>query len=193
MLFKQAILQSLADGKVTLAFRRWQRPTVKVGGRVRTAAGVVRIGGMEPVEVSAISEADAHAAGYSDLAVLRKELGPDDGRTVYRIGLDGVDPDTRTALRQQSDLSPEERDKLNTRFSRWEKSNPGYFTGILKSVAKSPAIPAAILAKAAGVEKLKFKQDMRKLKELGLTESLDVGYRLSPRGEVVLRMMEEQW
>ena len=27
-----------------------------------------------------------------------------------------------------------------------------------------------------------FKRDVRKLKELGLTESLEIGYRLSPRG-----------
>jgi hypothetical protein len=31
-----------------------------------------------------------------------------------------------------------------------------------------------------------FKADVRKLKELGLTESLEVGYRLSPRGRAVL-------
>ena len=30
---------------------------------------------------------------------------------------------------------------------------------------------------------LPFKRNVRKLKELGLTESLEVGYRLSPRGE----------
>ena len=36
------------------------------------------------------------------------------------------------------------------------------------------------------MEKLKFKQDVRRLKELGLTESLDIGYQLSPRGEAVL-------
>jgi hypothetical protein len=32
-----------------------------------------------------------------------------------------------------------------------------------------------------------FKLNVRKLKELGLTESLDIGYRLSPRGEAVMR------
>jgi hypothetical protein len=32
-----------------------------------------------------------------------------------------------------------------------------------------------------------FKLDVRKLKELGLTESLPVGYRLSPRGEFLLQ------
>jgi hypothetical protein len=31
-----------------------------------------------------------------------------------------------------------------------------------------------------------FKTDVRKLKGLGLTESLEVGYRLSPRGVALL-------
>jgi len=33
---------------------------------------------------------------------------------------------------------------------------------------------------------------VRKLKELGLTESLEVGYRLSPRGVAVLRAIGGQ-
>ncbi len=37
-----------------------------------------------------------------------------------------------------------------------------------------------------GRERLPFKADVRKLKRLGLTESLDVGYRLSPRGRAYL-------
>ena len=32
-----------------------------------------------------------------------------------------------------------------------------------------------------------FKRDVRKLKELGLTESLEVGYRIAPRGRTVLK------
>jgi hypothetical protein len=32
-----------------------------------------------------------------------------------------------------------------------------------------------------------FKRDVRKLKELGLTESLGTGYRLSPRGHALIR------
>jgi hypothetical protein len=38
-----------------------------------------------------------------------------------------------------------------------------------------------------GRETLPFKRDVRKLKELGLTESLEVGYRLSPRGRAYRR------
>ena len=45
---------------------------------------------------------------------------------------------------------------------------------------------AADLAPLLGRERLPFKRDVRKLKELGLTESLEVGYRLSPRGRAVL-------
>ena len=42
------------------------------------------------------------------------------------------------------------------------------------------------LAASLGRETLPFKRDVRKLKELGLTESLEVGYRLSPRGRAYL-------
>ena len=41
------------------------------------------------------------------------------------------------------------------------------------------------LAAQVGRETADFKKDVRKLKELGLTESLDIGYRLSPRGQAV--------
>ena len=42
------------------------------------------------------------------------------------------------------------------------------------------------LAARAGIDRPTFKQRVRRLKALGLTESLEVGYRLSPRGEAVL-------
>jgi hypothetical protein len=53
-------------------------------------------------------------------------------------------------------------------------------------IADRPGVRAADLAAAEGREKLPFKADVRKLKELGLTESLEVGYRLSPRGRALL-------
>jgi DNA-binding Lrp family transcriptional regulator len=43
------------------------------------------------------------------------------------------------------------------------------------------------LSERIGLERAEFKNRVRKLKALGLTLSLDVGYRLSPRGEAVLR------
>ena len=43
MLFRQHVLAEIASGDVTLAFRRWTKPTVKAGGTLRTAVGVLAI------------------------------------------------------------------------------------------------------------------------------------------------------
>ena len=47
-------------------------------------------------------------------------------------------------------------------------------------------VRAADLAESFGRETQPFKTDVRKLKNLGLTISLEVGYRLSPRGAAYL-------
>jgi hypothetical protein len=49
-----------------------------------------------------------------------------------------------------------------------------------------PATYSGLLANYLGISQAEFKPWVRKLKALGLTESLEVGYRLSPRGEKVL-------
>jgi hypothetical protein len=55
-----------------------------------------------------------------------------------------------------------------------------------------PATLAAVLANSVGSEAQPFKVRVRRLKELGLTESLEIGYRLSPRGQAVLDFLERQ-
>ena len=191
MLFKQSSLDKIARKEVTLAFRRWKRPTVKAGGRVRTASGVVLIGDIAIVDMSALTEKDATAAGFPALGALQEMLGSHDGTPVYRIELNGIEPDERVALRGEASLSDADWHALTARFARWDKTAPGYFPSILRTIGAHPEVRAAELAAMAGVEPLKFKQDVRKLKELGLTESLEVGYRLSPRGEAVLEKLRE--
>jgi hypothetical protein len=192
MLFRRATLNGIASGDVTLAFRRWKRPTVKAGGRVRTAGGGVRLGAIEAVDAAGLSEGDARASGFATLAALQKMLGPENGDPVYRIELVGIEADQRVAKRETAEPLDIEWREIRARFAGWEKSAPNYFPEVLRIIGERPAIAAAMLAAALGVEKLKFKQDVRKLKEFGLTESLDVGYRLSPRGEVVLRWLGGQ-
>ncbi|MEX0627154.1 MAG: hypothetical protein WD230_00825, partial [Cucumibacter sp.] len=60
-------------------------------------------------------------------------------------------------------------------------------TKFLEMIEKNPARLAEELGSELGLEKHPFKSRVRKLKALGLTESLEVGYRLSPRGVAVLR------
>jgi len=44
MLIKHQILEQIAQGNISLVFRRWQRPPVRAGGQLRTAVGVLAIG-----------------------------------------------------------------------------------------------------------------------------------------------------
>ena len=63
---------------------------------------------------------------------------------------------------------------------------------MLTAIRDHPSVPATELAAGFAREKMPFKLDVRKLKELGLTESLRPGYRLSPRGQSVLARLVER-
>ncbi len=69
-------------------------------------------------------------------------------------------------------------------MARWDRaSRSGPWTGIyLALLQRCPGVRAGDLADEVGMDKARFKARVRKLKSLGLTESLEVGYRLSPRG-----------
>ena len=81
---------------------------------------------------------------------------------------------------------------IGRRLDRLDAASPhGPWTrATLRLIGDRPATRAADLAAALGRERDDWKRDVRKLKALGLTESLDVGYRLSPRGEAFLRDRE---
>jgi len=93
-------------------------------------------------------------------------------------------PDPRIALRHSAALTAEEIAELDRRLQRLDRfGRHGPWTAVtLRTIQQHPGTRAADLAASLGRETQPFKIDVRKLKELGLTESLDVGYRLSPRG-----------
>ena len=187
MLFRPQVLQGIEAGAVTLAFRRWKRPRVREGTRMRTAVGVLEIDSIEAVRLADLTEADALAAGYGSRADLLRELRSREGRT-YRMRLHLAGPDPRVELRGRAELGDDELAEVRARLARLDAaSTRGPWTrGVLELIAERPSVRAADLAPLLGRERLPFKRDVRKLKELGLTESLEVGYRLSPRGRAVL-------
>jgi hypothetical protein len=182
MLFRQETLRGIESGEVTLAFRRWRRPTVRAGGTLRTRAGVLAIESVELVEEGAITDADARRAGAADRAALIARLRPE-GR-LYRIEFRRAGPDPRIALRERAELDEGERAAIDARLARFDTaSRHGPWTArVLELIARRPATRAPELAAELGRDTAPFKADVRKLKELGLTESLERGYRLSPRG-----------
>ena len=181
MLFRKRSLDGIRAGEITLAFRRWDRPRARAGGRQRTAVGELAIDSVEPVDRSAISAGDAARAGHASLEELLAELDARGDNQIWRIELHWAGEDPRRALRASADLDEEELARLDaaSRHGPWTR-------GTLELIAARPETRAEDLAASVGREKLPFKRDVRKLKELGLTESLLVGYRVSPRGRALL-------
>jgi hypothetical protein len=188
MLFEQRLWSGLADGSVTVTFRRWKRPRARAGGRHRTPAGVLAVDAVAEVDPAAIGEDDARAAGFASLADLLRQLDRHGEGPVYRVDFHHAGADPREALRQDAELPADELAGLRVRLDRLDRAaRGGPWTGAtLRLIGERPGVRAGDLAESVGRERLAFKADVRKLKELGLTESLEVGYRLSPRGRALL-------
>ena len=194
MLFRQKFLDGIRDGTITLAFRRWRRPSVRSGGTLLTAAGQLSITSVDEVALTRISEADARRAGYTSREALLAELRARDEGKVYRIELGALRVDPRVALRQSASLSETECDEIARRLNRLdERSSHGPWTRqTLDLIRSRPGVRAGDLCRLVGLDLPPFKLNVRKLKTLGLTESLEVGYRLSPRGTSFMRVCDRE-
>jgi hypothetical protein len=179
VLFPQRLWDGIRDGRVTVAFRRWRRPTVKAGGTLQSPAGVLGIDEVAAVEPADVTDADARAAGFRDRDEVLADLRPEG--TLYRIRFHRAGDDPRVALRERTDVADDELADLVARLRGWAWAVP-----TLALIGDEPGTVSTELAGRLGEERATFKQRVRRLKALGLTESLPVGYRLSPRGRVVL-------
>jgi hypothetical protein len=178
----------MRDGTVTLAFRR-KRPRARIGALHRTPAGVIEIESVDEVAASDITDADARRANFPDRSALVSALGGQE--RAYRVAFHWVGEDPRIALRERADLSDEEWAELAARLERLDRAgrNGPWTEAVLRLIADQPATRAPDLAASLGRDTQPFKSDVRKLKELGLTESLERGYRLSPRGRAALERL----
>ena len=192
MLIPMPTLAAIAAGEVTLAFRRWDRARVKAGTQLRTAIGLVEVTSVEPVKISTVTAAQARLAGFGSRQALHDFLNRKPEGTIFRIGLRPAGADPRIALRADDDLSDVEIAAIVDRLAAMDSSSgrDPWTLPFLRLIAERPAVRAPDLAESVGWETLVFKRYVRRLKELGLTESLDIGYRLSPRGKVVLSFLD---
>lgn len=181
MLFKAPVLKAIAEGEIDLAFRRWRKPTVIAGGTLHTPAGLLAIDAVEVIAPDAVTNADAVRAGYASAAAVHADLAGE--APIHRIAFRLLGEDPRKALRL--DVSDAALDEVEARLTRLDAKAP-WTAAVLELIAANPGVRAPDLAAGLGRETLAFKTDVRKLKALGLTESLEVGYRLSPRGQALL-------
>ena len=187
MLLRMAVLERIVRGEISLAFRRWRRPTVRTGGSLRTAVGVLRIVDVAVVEEAEVADADAAAAGYASRAALLADLGSREGR-LYRVAVEFGGADPRIALREQDQLSDADIEDLLRRLHRLDaRSAEGPWTlRVLAAIEEQPGVVSQVLAAHLVCERDWLKPQVRKLKNLGLTISLRVGYEISPRGRIAL-------
>jgi hypothetical protein len=187
MILRERVLRGIRDGAITVAFRRWRRPSVRSGGTLLTAIGQLHINDVTRIELSAISATDARRAGYSSREDLLADLNARTAGEVYRIELGPLSPDPRVSLRNTRPAGNDLK-TLTERLRRLDaRTSEPWTVRVLELIEAHPALRAADLCKRAGQERLPFKINVRKLRALGLTESLEVGYRLSPRGVAVLQ------
>ena len=187
MMIRPAELAAIKAGTIDLAFRRWARPRVVVGTRMRTGVGLSEVTSVEQVSVSSLRAEDARRAGAASLGALKEALAARSSDPAWRIGLAYAGADPREALRATVPDAAEIA-AINARLDRLDASSAyGAWTrATLDLIDLNPTVRAPDLAAQVGRETADFKKDVRKLKELGLTESLAIGYLLSPRGEAVV-------
>jgi hypothetical protein len=190
--FEQRLREGIHSGAIVLAFRRWKRSQVVTGHRYRTGTDMVEVESVDVVEPSSVDSAQAREAGYANVDDLLADLRGDPALPVYRIRLrriDGEDP--RDELARSASMTKADVAAIKATLARMDRSSSrGPWTGtVLALIADRPGIVSTVLAEAMGWERQDFKLHVRRLKELGLTLSLDVGYRLSPRGESYLNYL----
>lgn len=190
MLIKQKELEGIRSGRITLAFRKWKKTSVRKGSVLLTSIGVIRITDITETDFAKITEEEAQQAGYANVQALVTELDKTINGVIYKIQLSHEKSDGAT-LRQDAQITVEELDELKDKLMKLDKfSNQGKWTvKVLQAIKENPQLPAAELAPKVNKEKEWLKTNVRKLKSLGLTISHEPGYTLTPLGEYVLEML----
>jgi len=189
LLFQKRFHGGLVDGSIRLTFRRWQKPHVRPGGRYRChPIGVLEVDSVDRVAAGTINEAEAHEAGFGSRDELLHFMsdgpaGPVTPDTeVWRVALHYGGDGDRVEIALDDHLSPKDVQTLARRLERLGE----WTIPTLRLIGRRPRVAASRLAASLGRERDPFKIDVRKLKRLGLTQSFEVGYELSPRGRALL-------
>ena len=190
MQFKKSFKEMISVGKVQRTYRCWKKPQVKVGGQYNIHPfGSIEVTSISALEATKITDAAARKSGFSTRQELLRALKVEDTstETITRVdfrflGADSVNQPDRTPL-----TADEMAALLGKLRATDERSSRGPWAfAALRMIAEFPGRRAPELAEMIGWETAPFKANVRRLKALGLTISLSVGYQLSPRGEGVV-------
>ena len=192
LLFQKTFHAGLKSGAITLTFRRWPQARVKAGGRYRChPIGVLEVDAVSLIQARQITASDAKRSGFDSRQALLTYLGAgpkgtlSDQTEVYRVELHYAGDGDRVAIALDDKLSEQDIEGLRKKLARLDRDTP-WTLDTLRLIEKKPQVRARLLAAELGRERDPFKVDVRKLKRLGLTQSFELGYELSPRGRAYL-------
>ena len=162
---------------------------MKVGGRYALAGGAIVVDKIHETRLDDITAALARRCGFASLVDLLKTAKHGAGERVFVIdfhydGKASARPEARRPARSRQ-RSSRSSCSGSKRWTGARRSAHGRWRRCARS-KRAPAVLAAKLARSLGRPRDEFKRDVRKLKNLGLTFSLEIGYRLTPKGEALL-------
>jgi len=194
MLFAGSDRDGVAEGRITSAYRRWAEPRVVAGRIYRTNAGRIEIDSVSQInpDLLADNDADVIAADRGNAKDVRRRLRGNEDWPTFLIRFHLVEgPDPREELAASASLSETDLKELTDRLAKLDElsRHGAWTTATLRQIQAKPATRAGDLAADVGRDTAGFKLDVRKLKNLGLTYSLEVGYELSPRGTAYLNTL----
>lgn len=194
ILFEKRFHQGILSGSTTLTFRAWKTARVKPGQRYRChPIGVLQVDAVSLVTVADIGDADAERAGFASREEIFEYIAAKTGggveHTMVRVEFHHGGDGDRVELALEADIDGATRKEIKAALARLdERPRTGPWTNkTLRLIGKHPRVAASKLALMLGRETKDFKGDVVKLKKLGLTQSFEVGYEVSPRGLAFLQ------
>jgi len=195
LLFQKRFHEGLLGGQITLTFRRWPRAKVKAGGRYRChPIGVLEVDQVSRQPAATLSKQDALQAGFPSRAALVAYLAEHGGplapdEALFRVELHHAGEADFVPGATEAKLTRAARQALSEALQRLDaKADAPWTRATLALIAAQPRVAASGLAKQVGRATAPFKADVVKLKKLGLTQSFEVGYALTPRGRTFWRL-----
>jgi hypothetical protein len=92
--FSRELRDDVIAGDITVSFRLWRRPKVRVGGRYPVGRGYIEVDAVELMPFSSITPADLHRSGEPDMGSLRERAahaGPiSEDTLLYRVEFHAV-------------------------------------------------------------------------------------------------------
>jgi hypothetical protein len=188
MLFQRRFHERIRSGEIRCTLRIWQRPHAKIGGRYALGAGAIVVDRMNEARVEDITPELARRCGFASLVDALKTAKHGAGERVFVIDFHYDDEACARPKVATGVVSMDELMELAERLEAMDRrSRSGPWTQpTLRAIEARPGVLAAKLAESLGRPRDELKRDVRKLKKLGLTFSLEVGYRLTPKGEALL-------